>query len=100
MGTLNKFLGSPKDIEINGEKITIYPLKVKDMNLFAKTNPNAEETQKMGKQLIKLSIPDTTDEDIDNLSMKIFIKIMDEINKLNGFKDERIEEFKSKALSR
>jgi len=99
MGTLSKFLGSPKEIEIGGEKITINPLKVKDMKLFAKSNPNAEETQEMGKQIIKLSIEGTTDEEVDGLSMEVFIKIMDEINKLNGFKDERIEELKAKIKS-
>ena len=97
MGALNKFLGSPKEVEINGEKITIHPLKVKDMNLFAKQNPSEEETQNIGKQIIKLSILDTTDEEIDGLSMDAFVSIMDEINKLNGFKDERLEQFKAKA---
>jgi len=34
MGTLSKFLGKPKEIELNGEKLIIHPLKVKDMELL------------------------------------------------------------------
>ena len=64
MGALSKFLGNPKEIEINGEKITIHPLKVKDMKLFAKQNPTEEETQEIGKKIIKLSIPEATDEEV------------------------------------
>jgi len=96
MGSLSKFLGSPKEIEINGEKLTINPIKVKDMELFSKQNPTETEVKEMGKKIIKLSIPDATDEEIDSLSMDAFIKIMDEINKLNGFKNEALESIKGK----
>ena len=96
MGSLSKFLGSPKEIDIDGEKITINPLKVKDMELFSKQNPTEEEVKTMGKKIIKLSIPDTTDEEIDSLSMNAFVKIMDEINKLNGFTNEQLESIKAK----
>ena len=44
MGALNKFLGKPQEIDLEGEKIQLHPLKVKDMSLFSKkfgayTNP-------------------------------------------------------------
>jgi len=91
MGALEKFLGSPKEIEVDGSKLTIFPLKIKDMPKFSKQNPSAEESKQISKDIIKLSIPDTTDDEIDNLPMETFVKIMDEINKLNGFKDESKE---------
>ena len=100
MGTLGKFLGNPKDIEIDGEKLTIYPLKVKDMRLFVKQNPTEAEVADMGKEIIKLSIPGTTDEEIDSLNMDAFVKIMDEINKLNGFKNEQLESIKAKIAAK
>ena len=97
MGALSKFLGSPKEVEIDGNKITLHPLKVKDMESFSKKeNPTDAEIKEMGKKMMKLSIPDATDDEIDNLSMDSFIKIMDEINKLNGFKDERLESIKKR----
>ena len=97
MGALSKFLGEPKEIEVKGEKIILHPLKVKDMQLFSKQNPTEKEIADMGKQILKLSIPDATDEEIENLEMEAFVQIMDEINKLNGFKDERLELIKAKA---
>ena len=100
MGVLSKFLGSPKEIEIDGEKLTIHPLKVKDMEMFSNQNPTEAEVKAMGKKLIKLSIPDATDEEVDNLSMSAFVKIMDEVNKLNGFKDERLESIKAKIAGK
>lgn len=96
MGELSKFLGKPKEIEIKGEKITIYPLKVKDMQLFSKQEPTEEEIANMGKSIIKLSIKDVTDEEIDDLDMEVFVQLMEEINKLNGFKDERIGAIKER----
>jgi len=98
MGALEKFLGKPKEININGNKLKIHPLKVKDMHLFTKENPNPEELSKISKQLIKLSIPEATDEEVDNLSMDSFVKIMEEVNKLNGFKDEKLERIKKNII--
>lgn len=99
MGALNKFLGKPKEIEINGEKIILHPLKVKDMHLFAKQDVDDVKMAEMTKQILKLSIPDTTDEEINDLPVEISIKIMEEINKLNGFTDERLDKIKAKQLS-
>ncbi len=95
MGALEKFLGVPKEIEIDGMKLTLNPLKIKDMNKFSKQNPTPEEATQMSKDIIKLSLLDATDEEIDNLPMEMFIQIMDEINKLNGFKDERLDRIKA-----
>jgi len=100
MGVLSKFLGGPKEIEVEGEKIMIHPLKVKDMEKFAKQNPTEEEIKTLGKDMIKLSIPDATDEEIDGMTMGAFVQIMDEINKLNGFKDERLESIKAKIAGK
>jgi len=91
MGSLNKFLGKPKEIEIKGNKIILHPLKVKDMAKFSKQDSTEEEKSKMSRDILKLSIPDSTEEEIENLPLEIFTKIMEEINKLNGFTDDKIE---------
>ena len=91
MGSLNKFLGKPKEIEVEGEKITLYPLKVKDMHLFSNTDASEEEKAKMSRDILKLSIPDATAEEIENLPLETFTTIMEEINKLNGFTDEKFD---------
>ncbi len=91
MGSLNKFLGKPKEIEIEGNKITIQPLRVKDMHLFSNQDASDEEKAKMSTDILKLSIPDTTEDEIDDLPVEVFVKIMEEINKLNGFTNEDID---------
>lgn len=94
MGTLEQFLGNPKEVDILGKKITLHPLKVKDMGKIIKRDPTEEEAKKMSRELVKLSVPETTDEMIENLPVEVFVKLVDEINKLNGFKDEQAERIK------
>jgi len=96
MGTLNKFLGSPKEVDIHGDKIVLHPLKVKDLEKFTKINPTPEESKEISKQIIMLSIPGTTSEEVDELPMEQFTLILKEINKLNGFEDERADELKKR----
>ena len=91
MGSLSKFLGKPKEVEIDGNKVILHPLTVKDMPLFSKQNATDEEKAKMSTDIIKLSIPDNTEEEINNLPVEVFVKIMEEINKLNGFTNEDID---------
>ena len=91
MGSLNKFLGKPKEIEIDGEKIIIHPLKVKDMHLFSNQNASDEQKAKMSTDILRLSIPDADEEEINNLPVEVFVKLMEEINKLNGFTNEDID---------
>jgi len=99
MGALNKFLGKPKEIDLEGEKIILQPLKVKDMHLFSKENPNQEEMSEISKKILKLSIPDATDEEIDNLPMDKFVVLMEEINNLNGFTDDKLGKIKQRIKS-
>ena len=96
MGKLSNFLGKPKEVEITGQKLVLHPLKVKDMGLFSKQNPTEEEAKEIARQIMKLSIENTTDEEIENLPVEVYMAIMDEINKLNGFKDERLDSIKAK----
>ncbi len=96
MGSLSEFLGKPKEINIGEKKLIIHPLKVKDMHLFSKENAGQEEMNEMSKKMLKLSIPDATDEEINSLPMDKFMIIMEEINKLNGFTDERLDTIKKR----
>jgi len=96
MGSLNRFLGKPKEVTIDGETIILHPLKVKDMSLFSNQNATEEEKSKMSVNILKLSIPDSTEEEINNLTVETFTKIMLEINKLNGFEDEKLDTIKER----
>jgi hypothetical protein len=104
MSKISKFLGSPQEVEIKGEKITLFPLRVKDLSLFVgKENSTPEEQMRLSKEIIKKSLndPEVTDEEVENMETETYILLMEEINKLNGFKDERldrIKQLKDKAL--
>lgn len=89
MGALDRFLGGPKEVEIDGKKITLKPILVKDMVKVSKTNPTPEESMKISRDMLKLSIDDVSDEDIDRLPLDTYIKLLTEINKLNGFENEQ-----------
>lgn len=112
MSKLGKFLGNAEEIEIKGEKMMIYPLKVKDLKLFlGKENSSPEEQLELSKIIIKNSFtnpdinkPSTTeeekqkmldeiptDEEIEEMNTEAFTKLMNSINKINGFKDENAD---------
>ena len=89
MGSLEKFLGKPKEIEIDGKKTTIQPLKVKDMARFSIKDPTPEQESELSISMVNLSIPDTTKEEIEKLPLSVFLQLIEAISKFNGFTDER-----------
>lgn len=94
MSKLGKFLGTPEEVEIQGDKLMVYPLKVKDLQLFiGKENASQEEQMKLSKEIIKKSLKDeeVTDDEIDEMNTEAFMDIMDAINRINGFKDEKLD---------
>ncbi len=110
MSSLSNFLGAPKEVEIETpsgkQKIILYPLKVKDLAKFSKTDLNDEEKTQMAKEILQMCMPDSTMDEINNLPAGIFTKLMKEVNILNGFEDEhaaiinkRIEQGKSRQAN-
>lgn len=94
MNNLSKFLGSPKEVEINGQKITIKPIKVSDIGKLNIKNPTPEQTLQISKTMVRLSIEewkDLTDEELDEIPLGTWTEILEEINLVSGFKDERTE---------
>ena len=92
MSRLSKFLGQPKEIEIEGEKFLIHPLKSKHLQLFMNENANEEKKMKMAKYIVKLSLEPSepvTEEEIENLPVSVFNKILEEIMEVNGLSQDR-----------
>ena len=87
MGSLNRFLGKPKEIEINGDKVELHPLKVKAMAKFSIKDPTSEQESALAIEMITLSIPDTTKEEVEELPLSVFLQLIEEISKFNGFTD-------------
>lgn len=101
MSKLGKFLGQPVQVEISGETLNIYPLKVKDLKLFmGKENASPEEQMALSREIIKKSLKDeeVTDTEIEEMKTEIFMDLMDAINNVNGFKDERLEGIKKRII--
>jgi len=97
MSKLGKFLGHSEEVEVQGEKLMITPLKVKDLKLFmGKENASQEEQMEMSKQIIKKSLVDeeVTDEEIEAMNAESFMELMNAINKINGFTNDKIEQLK------
>ena len=97
MSKLGKFLGHAQEVEIQGEKLMITPLKVKDLKLFmGKEKASQEEQMDMSKDIIKKSLLDeeVTDEEIDSMKTETFMELMDAINKINGFKDDKLDKLR------
>ncbi len=97
MSKLGKFLGHSEEVEVQGEKLVITPLKVKDLKLFmGKENSTQEEQMEMSKEIIKKSLvgEEVTDEEIDSMNAEAFMELMNAINKLNGFTNDKIEQLK------
>ncbi len=99
MSKLKEFVGAPKEVDIKGKKLTLYPLKVDDLKMF-KENLSEEEQMKLSVETVRKSLndPEVTEEEIKNMSMDYFIILMDEISKLNGLEDERIRKIKERVV--
>ena len=97
MSKLGKFLGHPEEVEVQGEKLMITPLKVKDLKLFmGKENASQEEQMEMSKDIIKKSLlaEEVTDEEIEAMNTEAFMELMNKINKVNGFTNDKIEQLR------
>jgi len=96
---LAKFLGKPLEFEIEGEKFTVHPLKAKHLSLFMNENMNEEQKMKVAKDIVRLSLlpteSDITDEEVSELPVNIFNKILEKAMEVNGFaEDERTRKVK------
>ena len=111
MSKLGNLLGSPKKVVIDDVELEIVPLKVKDMMAFGEkdvTKMSSEEQMKMNRDMIKKSMSEeVTDDEIDNLKVEAYTKLLNEIMNLNGFGEDgsnsaikaKIEQFRAKQGS-
>jgi len=110
MSRLSKFLATPKEIEIQGEKFKIYPVKAKDLVMFDgdPAKLSKEEQLKMTVKIIKKSLrddDDVTEEEIENLDSDILVVLSDAVLEVSGLTDKngalaRIKQIKEQNLSR
>jgi hypothetical protein len=105
MSRLSKFLSNPKEVEIQGEKFKVYPLRGKHMALFMKESKTPEEQAELAYQLVfeslKESEPDITIDEIKNLPFGIINELLLAVADVSGLsEDERIKSIKANIIQR
>jgi len=103
MSRLSKLLSKPKEVEIEGEKFTMHPLKGKHMHLFMNDKANPTEMENMAKEIIfqslKPSLEDLEMEEIEEMSVDIFNKLLVAAMDVNGMgEDDRVRKVKEQLV--
>ena len=89
MGDFNKLKVEPKEIDCDGEKFMIYPLKTKDQYLMMdmkEQNKKEEAYRKIIRSSLRM--PEITNEQIDEIPLKYSNLIMEVIMELNGMEEK------------
>lgn len=91
MSKLARFMGQPKEYDILGEKVTLYPLKGKDMHLIMGMK-DGEEIEGMQKLLLNYLQQtygnDVTIDDLSEFSVAAVNRWMECIMDINGVKPD------------
>lgn len=89
MSKLSKFLGKSKTIEIDGEKIEIKPLTVKNLDVMLELGTEGKSVKAL-RDLVKLTLQmakgfeDVTDEEIIKLPLAHYRTIIDVVMDINN----------------
>lgn len=97
--SLDRFMGKSKEIEIEGQKFLIKALTVKDIKLIADLdNPDkrSDAMQKIISKILKDSIPEISEEQINNFSLVYLGNLMDTFAEVNNLTGELPKAFKER----
>ena len=97
MSRLERFLGKPEVVEIDGEKFEINPLYGEDFDLVVKLGDKtntAEAMREMMRKTLKQAVPDMTNEEFQRLPMSFLNKIMESIMRVNGMEMDKLQKEK------
>lgn len=93
MSKLSNLLGKGKEVVIGGETFLFEPLSIQDIELILNLeddNKRAESMKKIITKTLKKSVPDATDEEIDNIGIQHFKEITEAILSINGMKHQDV----------
>ncbi len=90
MSKLNALMGKPQTFKVGDIELELKPLTVDELNLFSfdqsmPVEKQTEMTKELIKKVLKKSVPDATDEEIDNISLEHLEELMNAIMKLHKF---------------
>ena len=87
MSRIERLLAKPKEYDIGGELITFYPMNIKDLPLIVKMSDETKKAEAIGEMIrksLKRSVPDITEEEIDNLPFEYLQKVIQAIMEVNN----------------
>ena len=87
MSKLSNLLGKPKTFTIGSEELELKPRTLKDLDLLmdlTSEEKKAEALKKLINLTLKDSIPDATDEEIDQVGIQYFKELSEAIVEVNG----------------
>ncbi len=100
MSDLSKLARKAKKEKVKGHEINIMPLGLSDGDLIEKLGKKditTIEAIKLNEELIKKSVPGSTDEEIKEMSIEYMIDLQEAIMRANNLDEEKIKE-KTKVL--
>ena len=87
MSKLSNLIGKPKTFTIGGQEIELKPRTLKDIDLLmdlTKEDKRAESLKKLITLTLKESVPDATDEEINQIGIQYFKELSEAIVEVNG----------------
>ena len=91
MSRLSKLFGKAKEFEIGGEIFEIKPLSIAHLDLVMDMSNPAKASASMKKVInltLKQSVPDATEDEINNVAMQYFKDFSEAISDVNGLKQQ------------
>jgi len=100
MSKLSKLLGQTKVVKIGDEEIGLKPLTISDIEIVNDSQvpekaPGA--IREIIRRTLKRSVPDATDEEIENIGLTHFEALVNAVFEVNGL--ERVDNKKKEASS-
>lgn len=92
-----KLMGQAKEYDIGGVKLVLQPLTVKELGVLMKTakpDTQAEGMTELLTKTLKKSYPETTDEEIQNISLEHFQKLTEAMLDVNGIDIKKLNPMK------
>ena len=102
MSILSRLSGKGKKIKLGEIEVEIKPLTFTNSDLMVKMGneeTRGEATKELIKVVLKNSVPDATDEEIDNISIEHISVLMEAITDVCGL-DKNIPDDKAKLIAK
>lgn len=107
MSKLSQLQGKPQKFKIGELELELKPLTVDEIELFtiddkAPIEEQMKSTKKLISKVLKNSVSDATDEEINNISLEHLTELMNAIMKLHKFSegDNKIQKVKDAIQAR